>query len=121
MSVSAAPTPSEASRIARIPRAVALGALAVYRSALSPLIHSMNGLHSMDGLACRYEPSCSEYARVAVRRHGVIRGGAMAMWRVARCNPFGGHGFDPVPAGGISLSRRILTRARKNREEEELN
>ncbi len=106
--MSAATTPIGVSRIARIPRAVALGALAVYRAALSPLIHSVNGP------ACRFEPSCSEYARVAVRKHGVIRGGAMTMWRVARCNPFGGHGFDPVPEGGAHKERSPDSRSKKS-------
>ncbi len=47
--------------------------------------------------ACRYVPSCSEYAAEAVARHGVLRGGAMAAWRLIRCNPFVRGGYDPVP------------------------
>ena len=47
--------------------------------------------------ACRYLPTCSEYAMEAVERHGAVRGTALALWRVARCNPFGGSGLDPVP------------------------
>ncbi|MGF7155924.1 membrane protein insertion efficiency factor YidD [Novosphingobium gossypii] len=46
---------------------------------------------------CRYSPSCSQYAIVAVRRHGAIKGGLLALWRLLRCNPWGGHGHDPVP------------------------
>jgi hypothetical protein len=46
---------------------------------------------------CRYIPSCSEFAIEAVERHGAIRGAAMAAGRLARCTPWGGHGFDPVP------------------------
>ena len=46
--------------------------------------------------ACRYVPTCSEYAMEAVERYGVLRGGAMAAWRVLRCHPFVKGGLDPV-------------------------
>lgn len=46
---------------------------------------------------CRYSPSCSQYAIIAVRKHGAIKGGLLALWRLLRCNPWGGHGHDPVP------------------------
>jgi putative membrane protein insertion efficiency factor len=49
-------------------------------------------------MACRYEPSCSLYAAQAVRRHGVLWGGALSLWRLLRCAPWGGSGYDPVPA-----------------------
>ena len=47
--------------------------------------------------SCRYTPSCSQYAIEAVRRHGAIKGGWLAIWRLLRCQPWGGHGYDPVP------------------------
>jgi putative membrane protein insertion efficiency factor len=47
--------------------------------------------------ACRYVPTCSEYARQAITRHGVIRGLGLAAWRLLRCHPLGRHGYDPVP------------------------
>jgi uncharacterized protein len=47
--------------------------------------------------SCRYAPSCSAYAITAIERHGAIKGGWMAFKRVLRCNPWGGHGYDPVP------------------------
>ena len=47
--------------------------------------------------SCRYAPSCSHYAIQAVERHGAARGGWLALRRLARCHPFGGHGYDPVP------------------------
>ena len=45
-----------------------------------------------------FQPSCSEYARQAIETYGAMRGVAMAMRRLARCHPLGGHGHDPVPA-----------------------
>ena len=47
--------------------------------------------------ACRYEPTCSEYMIVAVKRHGVVRGVGLGTRRLVRCNPWGGCGYDPVP------------------------
>jgi putative membrane protein insertion efficiency factor len=47
---------------------------------------------------CRFTPTCSSYAIEALRRHGAARGSWLAMRRIGRCHPFGGQGFDPVPA-----------------------
>ena len=49
--------------------------------------------------SCRFAPTCSEYARVALERHGAVRGGWLAARRLARCHPFHPGGFDPPPAG----------------------
>lgn len=49
------------------------------------------------GGQCRFSPTCSHYAQVAIRRHGALKGTALAMWRVGRCNPYGKGGIDPVP------------------------
>ncbi len=68
--------------------ALALAAIRLYRKLLSPVLPP----------ACRYWPSCSAYAEEAVRTHGVARGLGLALGRVARCHPWGGHGVDPVPA-----------------------
>lgn len=46
--------------------------------------------------ACRYYPSCSEYAAQAILKHGILKGLGMAGWRVLRCNPWSPGGFDPV-------------------------
>ena len=51
----------------------------------------------MFGSNCRFYPSCSQYGYEAIETHGVIKGGAMTAWRIARCNPFNAGGFDPVP------------------------
>ena len=84
--------------ILRAPRSIALGGVAIYRGAISPFIHALNGP------ACRFEPSCSVYARDAIAEYGIVRGGAMALWRIARCNPMGGHGYDPVrPSNSLYL------------------
>jgi uncharacterized protein len=77
-----------------IPRRAALATIRLYQLIVSPM------LTAMFGRACRFEPSCSEYAAAAIASHGVIRGGAMTLIRFARCNPFGGHGHDPVPMRG---------------------
>lgn len=47
--------------------------------------------------SCRFMPTCSEYARQALKKHGPIKGLALAIWRILRCNPWGGSGYDPVP------------------------
>ena len=62
--------------------------LGFYRRAISPLL----------GPHCRYAPSCSEYAVDAIRAHGAIRGGWLAVKRVARCHPWAAGGVDHVPA-----------------------
>lgn len=46
---------------------------------------------------CRYVPSCSQYAIDAIEEYGTLRGIAMGTWRICRCQPFGGSGYDPVP------------------------
>ncbi|MCY7410591.1 MAG: membrane protein insertion efficiency factor YidD [Chitinophagales bacterium] len=47
--------------------------------------------------SCRYTPTCSEYAIEAIKKYGVLKGGWLAVKRIARCNPWGGHGEDAVP------------------------
>jgi len=46
---------------------------------------------------CRFTPTCSEYAKQALKKHGPIKGLYLAIWRILRCNPWGGSGYDPVP------------------------
>jgi hypothetical protein len=54
-------------------------------------------LAAQTGFSCRFEPSCSRYARTAFARHGLWRGTLLAMRRLARCHPWGSYGYDPVP------------------------
>ena len=65
--------------------------LEMYKRVLSPVLHSVSVSQ------CKYLPTCSEYAYVAVVRHGWLRGGWLALRRLARCNPFSKGGLDPVP------------------------
>ena len=71
----------------RQPRRAAAGLIRLYQIALAPAL----------GPACRYEPSCSAYAKLAIERYGVLRGSWLALRRLVRCHPFGGFGMDPVP------------------------
>lgn len=48
------------------------------------------------GNNCRFMPTCSNYAIEAITKHGAIKGSALAIWRILRCNPFGKGGYDPV-------------------------
>lgn len=49
------------------------------------------------GKFCKYYPTCSDYALEAIQKHGAIKGGAMASYRILRCNPLSKGGYDPVP------------------------
>ena len=64
-----------------------------YQMFLSPVIHFVGG----PGAWCRFSPTCSEYFLQAVETHGSLRGSWMGLKRIARCNPWGGSGHDPVP------------------------
>jgi putative membrane protein insertion efficiency factor len=64
----------------------------------------------MLGQHCRYYPSCSEYAVQSVRGFGILRGLVLAGWRLLRCNPLSGGGFDPVEAQRL-FAPRMPTRS----------
>ncbi len=75
-------------KLKQLPQKSALAMIRFYKGAVSPHLPA----------ACRYTPSCSEYAKLAVERFGAVKGGAMALKRVLRCNPFHEGGYDPVPS-----------------------
>ena len=58
-----------------------------YRKYISP----------MKSTKCPYIPSCSEYGMEAIEKYGALKGGALALWRIIRCNPFSKGGYEPVP------------------------
>ena len=66
---------------------VLLALLRFYKRSVSPLLPN----------ACRFTPTCSEYAMEAIQKHGALKGTGLAIWRVLRCNPFCKGGYDPVP------------------------
>jgi putative membrane protein insertion efficiency factor len=69
----------------RLPRLGLIGLVRLYQLTLSPLLPP----------SCRYTPTCSQYAVLALREYGAVRGTILAAWRVLRCHPWGGHGYDP--------------------------
>ncbi|MFI5004177.1 MAG: membrane protein insertion efficiency factor YidD [Solirubrobacterales bacterium] len=87
----AAPAPDREAprgRAARALRRAASLPIVVYQRAISP------GLPRR----CRYEPTCSRYAVLAIREYGILRGLVLAAWRLVRCNPWSPGGYDPVGA-----------------------
>ncbi len=59
----------------------------LYQKVLSPLLPAR----------CRFTPTCSQYCILAIEEWGVVRGLALSLWRILRCNPWGKGGYDPVP------------------------
>jgi uncharacterized protein len=68
-------------------KSLLLGALRVYQYVVRPML----------GANCRFHPSCSDYAREAIERHGAMRGASLALRRIGRCHPWHPGGYDPVP------------------------
>ena len=80
---------------------IVTGGLRIYQCAVSPLLHTLVGPTG----GCRFEPTCSVYARESVLQHGVMRGGWLATKRLCRCHPWGACGHDPVPGQTPEFSR----------------
>jgi putative membrane protein insertion efficiency factor len=70
----------------KLPRTIAIGLIRTYKLVISPLLPS----------ACRFHPTCSEYMKDAIEKHGVWKGVGMGLRRLSRCHPFHQGGFDPV-------------------------
>jgi len=66
---------------------VFLALIKIYQYFISPLT----------GASCRYTPTCSHYGVEAIKKYGAFKGGWLTIKRIASCNPWGGHGHDPVP------------------------
>ncbi|HET6316375.1 MAG TPA: membrane protein insertion efficiency factor YidD [Chloroflexota bacterium] len=64
-----------------------LGLIRIYQVTIGPVLPP----------SCRYQPTCSHYTYQAIERYGVLRGTWLGLKRIARCQPFGGSGYDPVP------------------------
>ncbi len=71
----------------KILSAIFIGLIRFYQGAISPLL----------GAKCRYTPSCSAYGVEAIKKYGPLKGGRLAIKRIASCHPWGGSGYDPVP------------------------
>lgn len=64
-----------------------IGLIRIYQLVISPWL----------GPSCRYTPTCSQYGIEALKKYGLIKGGWLSLKRIVSCNPWGGHGHDPVP------------------------
>ena len=69
-----------------------IGLIRLYQLILSPIL----------GPRCRFQPTCSSYAIDAIKIHGGLKGSWLAIKRIARCHPWGGHGYDPVPVSSVA-------------------
>lgn len=68
-------------------RKIAVLPIRFYQLSISPMLPA----------SCRFVPSCSQYALEAILKHGIFKGGWLAIKRIGRCHPWGGSGYDPVP------------------------
>ena len=91
------PRDMNAAALPRALRRLALAPIVLYQRLISPALPRR----------CKYEPTCSRYAVQAVQEYGILRGLALATWRLLRCNPWSHGGYDPVSAQQLfKLDRR---------------
>lgn len=81
----AAPALAVRDRLARLPSDVLIGLVRLYQIFLSPIF----------GRWCRFQPTCSNYFILAVRKYGAVRGSLRGLWRICRCHPLNRGGYDP--------------------------
>lgn len=74
-------------KLQKLLRHILLLPVYLYRYSISPLLPS----------SCRYTPTCSQYTVEAILKYGILKGGWLSVKRIVSCNPWGGHGHDPVP------------------------
>ena len=82
-------------------RLLAILPIRLYQLGISPLLPP----------SCRFVPTCSAYAIEAITRHGLLRGGWLTLCRLARCHPWGGSGYDPVPPARRRLAEPVSHRS----------
>lgn len=87
-------------KLARLPARAVAALFRAYQLCISPALPS----------SCRYAPSCSHYGIEALRRHGLLAGLWLTAARLARCHPWGGHGYDPVPETFRPFAKSIEVR-----------
>ncbi|NPD30936.1 membrane protein insertion efficiency factor YidD [Eggerthellaceae bacterium zg-1084] len=73
--------------LGKLPLYAVIGLVRFYQMVISPVLPS----------CCRFEPTCSQYALIALKRHGLLRGLKLSVVRIMKCRPGGPHGYDPVP------------------------
>ena len=81
-----APATGLTGALRRAAAAALIALVYLYRATLGPLL----------GGHCRFQPTCSQYMIDAIRKHGPLRGVTRGLWRILRCNPWGGCGYDPA-------------------------
>lgn len=78
-----------------------LGGITVYRYTFALMMNKQ----------CRYQPTCSAYAKEAVETYGAFKGGLLGLKRILRCHPWGGHGYDPVPPANDTAQANFSNKA----------
>ncbi|HVS53128.1 MAG TPA: membrane protein insertion efficiency factor YidD [Opitutaceae bacterium] len=89
----------------RFPARVLLALIRIYQATLSPVLPVI----TLGRCACRFAPTCSHYAAEAIRTHGALAGGWLALRRLAKCTPLHPGGIDPVPASRPRCTRAAAT------------
>ena len=90
------------SLLVRLPRLLLIGLVRVYQYTISPHL----------GRTCRFHPTCSSYAIEAFRKYGALKGLVLTIYRLGRCHPWGGHGYDPPRWFGENASAESESAAR---------
>ena len=87
-----------------ISTAALTGGHTLYKRVLSPMFRSAASIFGLE-TSCRFQPTCADYATLALAQHGLLQGSWLAAWRLLRCNPLARGGWDPVPPAGLVTNR----------------